>query len=91
MGRCIQRNGPIDHRVLLGDPTTCEMFRRRGWLDYCLSLKGFNEEVSCQFMTTLRDGVVVVKDLRIKFSEEMIVEVTRLPQEGKNWEKEFAT
>ena len=78
MGVGIQRNEPIDHQVLLGDAINCEIFRRREWLDYCLSLNRFNEEVALQFMTTLRDGVVVVKGLRIEFSKEVIAEVTGL-------------
>ena len=51
-------------------------------------MNGFNEEVTLQFMTTLIYGVAVVK-VRIEFLEEVIDEVTRFPQEGKNWEKEL--
>lgn len=65
------------------------MFRRRGWLDYYLSLKGFDEETALQFMSTLKDEIVVVKGLIIEFIVEVVVEVTRFPQEGENWQKEF--
>ena len=40
-------------------------------------------------MRTLKDDIAIVKGLRIEFIEEVVAEVTRLPQEGKNWEKEF--
>lgn len=79
MGGGIQRNEPIDHQVLLGDANSYEMFRRRGWLDCFLILNRFDEEVALQFMTTLRDGIAVVKGLRIEFLEEEIVKVTGLP------------
>lgn len=73
----------------MGDAVSYEMFRRRGWLDYCLIMNRFDEEVALQFMTTLRNGIAMVKGLRIEFLEEVIAEVTRFPQEGKKWEKEF--
>lgn len=79
MGGGIQRNEPIDHQVRLGDIVSYEMFRIRGWLYYFLSLNGFDEEVTLQFMTTLRNGVIVVKGLRIEFSKEVIAKVTRFP------------
>ena len=79
MGGDLQRHELVDHTILLNDVPTCEMFRRRGWLDYCLSLKGFNEEVDLQFMTTLKDGVVEVKGLKVEFIEDVVVEVIGLP------------
>ena len=69
MGGDLQRHETI---VLLNDASTCEMLRRKGWLDYFLSLKGFNEEVSLQFMTTLKDGVVEVKGLKVEFIEDAV-------------------
>ena len=63
----------------MGDATNCEMFRRRGWLDYYLSLKGFDEEISLQFLSTLNDGFAMVKGLKIEFIDDVVVEVTGLP------------
>lgn len=73
----------------LGEVTSCEMFRRRGWLDYYLSVKEFNEEVSLQFMSTLKDDFSMVKGLRIEFIKDVVAKVTGLLQEGENWVKDF--
>ena len=89
MGGGLHNNKLVDHQVLLGDAVNCEMFRRRGWLDYCLSLKGFDEEVTLQLMRTLQNCIIVVKCSRIEFTTEVLEEVIGFPQEGKNWDKEF--
>ena len=79
MGGGLQRYDTVDYKVLLGDVANCEMFRRRGWLDYCLSLKGFDEEVALQFLSTLKDGFVVVKGLKFEFIEDIVAKVTSFP------------
>ena len=53
MGGDPQRHDPVDHKVLLADAATCNLFQQRGWLAYCLSLKQFNEEIALQFYNTL--------------------------------------
>ena len=40
-------------------------------------------------MSTLNDGTTIVKGLRIMLTKEVVVEITRLPQEGKKWENDF--
>lgn len=89
MGGDLQWHELVDHRVLLNDASSCEMFRRRGWLDYCLSLKGFDEEVALQFLSTLKDGFAGFKGLKIEFMKDVVAEVIGLPQEGEQWVKNF--
>lgn len=89
IGGDLQRYELVDHTILLNDAPTHEIFRRRGCLYYCLSLKGFNKEVSLQFMSTLKDEVAEVKGLKIEFIEDVVIEVIGLPQDGEPWVKYF--
>ena len=83
MGGEPQQHEPTNHRVLLVDPSSCNLFQQQGWLVYCLSLKQFNQEIALQFHNTLRDGYGTVKGIHIKFIEEVVAEVTRLPTNGE--------
>ena len=85
MGGEPQRHEPADHRVLLSDANTCNLFQQRGWLDYCLSLKQFDEEIAFQFHNSLQNGYALFKGVRIEFTKQVVVEVTSLPTEGERW------
>ena len=85
MGGELQRYEPTDHRVLLADPASCNLFQQRGWLAYCLSLKQFDQEIALQFHNTLRDGYATVKGICIKFTKEVVAEVSGLPKNGERW------
>lgn len=63
MGGEPQQHELADHRVLLADPTTCNLFQQQGWLAYYLSLKQFDQEIVLQFHNTLRDGHATVKGI----------------------------
>ena len=89
MGGDPQRHEPADHRVLLSDANTCNLFQQRGWLDYYLSLKKFDEEISLQFHNSLQEGYATIKGFRIEFIEQVVVEVTGLPTAGERWSKDI--
>ena len=84
MGGEPQRLEPVDHRVLLANPASCNLFQR-GWLAYCLSLKQFDQEIALQFYNMLRDGYATVKGIHTKFTEEVVAKVTGLPTNGERW------
>ena len=46
MGGDLHRHELLYHRVLLEDATIYELIQYKGWLDYCLGLKKFDEEVA---------------------------------------------
>ena len=79
MGGGLQRYEPVDHKVFFGDASSCEMFKRRGWLDYYLNLKGFDEVVDLQFLSTLKDGFAMVKGIKIEFIEDVVAKFIGLP------------
>ena len=77
--------------MLLSDANTCNLFQQRGWLDYYLSLKQFDEEISLYFHNSLQNGYVTVKGARIKFTEQVVAEVTGLPTAGERWSEDIDT
>ena len=89
MGGDPQRHEPADHRVILVDENTCNLFQQRGWLDYQLSLKQFDEEISLQFHNSLQEGHAMVKGVRIEFIEQVMAEVTVLPIVRERWSKDI--
>ncbi len=58
-------------------------------MDYCLSLKGFDEKISLKFISTLKDFFAVVKGLKIEFTKDIVPKVTSFPHEGKTWAKDL--
>ena len=48
-----------------------------------------NEEISLQFLSTLKDVFAMVKGIKIELIEDVVAKVTVLPQEEKNWVKDF--
>ena len=80
-----QQHEPTNHRGLLADPASYNLFQQQGQLAYCLSLKQFNQEIALQFHNTLRDRYATMKRIHIEFIEEVVVKVTGLPTNGERW------
>lgn len=58
-------------------------FRNCRWLDYCLKLDSYDEDIAQEFAQTFSEGKIVVKGLEVIVTEERIVEVMGLLVDGE--------
>ena len=85
MGGDLIRKEPFDHTTLLNDNLCIPLLQASNWMTYILMLSNWDEEVTLQFLQTLKDGVVEVKGLRVPFSLKIVVEIMELPLEGEEF------
>lgn len=71
------------HDVLLQDAQCLAKFRNCRWSDYFLRLDVFDKNIALEFTHTFSEGKATVKGLEVVVTEERIIEVTRLPIDGK--------
>jgi hypothetical protein len=60
-----------------------KVFENTSWNVYFDRLKGSNEEIATKFALNLREGISQVCGIEILVTEEAIVEVSGLPQNGQ--------
>ena len=68
-------------------PACSQVFRARGWYDYCRSLVGHHPAVSKAFAQSFNGGKAKFKSLMLQGTEQSIAEATRLEVEGDKWFK----
>ena len=68
-------------------PACSDIFKRRGWYEYCRGLSGHHVEVSKAFARSFNGEKVEFKSLTLIVIEQSIAEVTGLPIEGDKWFK----
>ena len=61
------------------------IFEVAGWTEYFQRLSGFRTETTLQFSLNLTDTHSEVRGLRIEVIEEIVAEVTGIPQVVRTW------
>ena len=61
------------------------IFQAVGWTEFFQHMNGFHRETALQFSLNLSETHSEVRGLRIEVSEEIVAEVTILPQVGRSW------
>ena len=79
------RHEPPSMRELRINPKFFAIFQAVGWTEFFQRLNGFHRETALQFSLNLIETHSEVWGLRVEVSEEIVVEVTGLPQVGKTW------
>ena len=79
----LARNEPVDMEDLCRNAKVFVIFEAAGWTDYFQCLSGFHTETALQFALNLTETHSEVIGLRIEVTEEIVVEVTGLPQVGR--------
>jgi hypothetical protein len=68
-----------------------EILHHLGWTKYFNRLQGYDINITLAFFQNLQRGVSVIRDIQIPVTEEIIVEVTGLPNEGTQWTGKYTT
>ena len=77
------RHEPEDTTRVQNNQEVWKIFENTGWNVYFDRLKGSNEEIAMEFTLNLREGSSRVHGIEIPVTEESIVEVSGLPQNGQ--------
>ena len=77
------------------EPTNMQEFHRNaevfaifaavGWTEFFQRLSGFHQETVLQFALNFTETHSEVRGLHIEVTEEIVAEVTGLPQSGRDW------
>jgi hypothetical protein len=62
-----------------------EILHHLGWTEYFNRLQGYDTNITLTFFQNLQGGVSMVRDIQILVTEEIIAEVTGLPNTGIQW------
>ena len=76
---------PPNTRELRRNVEFFAIFEVAGWTEFFQHLNGFHRETALQFSLNLTETHLEVRGLRIEVSEEIVAEVTGLPQVGRAW------
>jgi hypothetical protein len=76
---------PEDTMRVRNNQEVWKVFENAGWNVYLDRLKGSNKEIATKFALNLREGSSRVCGIEIPVTEEAIVEVSGLPQNGQRW------
>ena len=76
---------PTNHTTLLGDQVCLPLFQARGWTNYMLKLSTWDEELTLEFLQTLKDGIAIIRGVRVFFSPEITIEIMELPLAGEEF------
>jgi hypothetical protein len=68
-----------------------EILHCLGWTKYFNRLQGYDTNITLTFFQNLQGGVSMVRDIQILVTEEIIAEVTGLPNEGIQWTGKYTT
>jgi len=71
------------------EPTTLEVFRRIGCLQFFQGLQGCHVQVSKEFAISFNGKNSMVGMLNLTITPETIAETTRIPRGGEQWFKGF--
>ena len=83
----VLRVEPIDCiRVDASDSLTSKL-QRIGWYSFIKKFRGYNLEVSKQFVATFDGHKAIIGSLELPVTQESIAEATSLPNTGEEWFK----
>ena len=85
LGGDLIRREPANHTTLLGDQVCLPLFQARGWTNYMLKLSAWDEELTFEFLQMLKDGVAIVRDVRVLFLPKIVVKIIELPLAGEEF------
>jgi len=92
MGGGFNRREPINTSRIHLHPPVVDIFRRHHWLGFFEFLKGYDDDITCEFSMELspqarRNATTVVRGLSITTNPELISRATTLLL-GVNWRRE---
>ena len=79
------RHGPENIASLHENGELFTIFQEAVWKEYFQRLNDFHVDMALQFSLNLSDTHSTVRGLQIDITEAIVVEVTRLPQNGTRW------
>ena len=71
-------------------PTCSELFKEKGWYDYCENLTGYHVDVTRAFARSFDGQKAKFKSLTLQVTKDLIVEATGLSTEGDKWFKRLS-
>ncbi|KAH9293118.1 hypothetical protein KI387_041679, partial [Taxus chinensis] len=87
MGGTIVHREPIDVTPLRNNPHCWDIFEWAGWKNYFQLLTKYSNERAEQFASTFDRQQAMVAGISFPVIEDLIGQVTGLPQNGENWEE----
>jgi hypothetical protein len=82
MGGAVVRKEPATTTLLKHYPTTYQIFKQAGWLNYFSRLQGYNEPQVLYFTRNFQENHSVVTGIRISVTKQDISTVSGLPMDG---------
>ena len=77
------RHEPTNMQELCKNTEVFSIFAAAGWTEFFQRLSGFHRETVLQFALNLTETHSKVRGLHIEVTEEIVAEVTSLPQSGR--------